>query len=120
MTAERPVDIGLIEYWLGEWAYWMREGTDVGDVVVNDAPWRNARRAVNEDYEGVVEDQRLATIVDALDACIDSLPLHERAAVWRAYGFLAVFSFPRLVFEVTLAEAKQALGAAMRERGFPC
>lgn len=117
---ERAIDIGLVEHWLDEWAHAMGAHHPVEGYVCNDSPWQDARRAVNEDYDGMVEERRMAGIVDALDACIDSLPLHRRAAIWRAYGQLAVFSFPRLDFQAVLAEAKLALGGKMRERGYPC
>lgn len=120
MVGAGPIDIGLVEHWLDEWRYSMDAHRPAQEMVVNDAPWRDARRAVNEDYEGAVEDQRTAHIVEALDACIDSLELHHRAAVWRAYGQLSVFPFARMDFLTTLAEAKRLLGVMMRGRGFPC
>lgn len=117
---EKPIDLGLVEYWLDEWRYSMQAHRPVDDMVVNDRPWQDASRAVNEDYEGAVEDQRMAGIVDALDACIDSLEVHHRAAIWRAYEQIAAFMFKRLNFEATLAEAKQELGVMMRRKGYPC
>jgi len=116
----RAIDIGLVEHWLGEWAYAMRRNDMVEGVVCNDAPWRNARRAVNEDYDGVVEDQRMATIVEAIDPCIDSLHPHEKWAIWRAYDQITMFPFPRLDYAMTLLVAKTHVGEAMRAKGFAC
>lgn len=117
---ERAIDIALIEYWLSEWAYSMSRNDEVDGVVCNDAPWRNARRAVNEDYEGVVEDARMAGIVQALDPCIESLHPHEKWAIWRAYDQITMFPFPRLDYAATLLAAKVHVGEAMRRKGFAC
>lgn len=116
----REIDIGLVEYWLSEWAYSMSKNDQVEGVVCNDAPWRNARRAVNEDYDGVVEDQRMATIVEAIDPCIESLHPHEKWAIWRAYDQITMFPFPRLDYPSTLLAAKLHIGEAMRAKGFAC
>lgn len=119
-NCDSPIDADLVELWLTEWQYAMSAHRPVEGTVTNSSPWRNARRAINEDYEGAVEDARMAGIVEALDACIDSLELHHKDAIWRQYGQVAVFRFPRLVFADTLAEAKRLLGVMMRRKGFPC
>lgn len=118
---ERPIDIALVEYWLGEWAYSMRAYREVDGIVSNDALWRNARRFVNEDYEDAIEDARLLGIVDAMDASIDSLRPHERWAIWHKYGIVTVaWPFARLEYATTLADAKMAIGMMMRGRGYAC
>jgi hypothetical protein len=117
---DADIDLRLLDHWLDEWAYSMRAHREVEGVVVNDSPWRNAMRAVNEDYDFAVEDARMAGIVEAMDACIDSLLPHQRWAVYFAYEQITIFPFPRLDHAIVLAQAKVELGLSMRARGYPC
>ena len=52
------------------------------------------------------EEKRLARVVEA---CVQSLEVYQQAAIWRAYGISAVWTFKRIPFDVALTEANEKL-----------
>lgn len=116
----QPIDIAQVEYWLGEWRYWMNSRSTIKGGARGSGMWGFAKRAVNEDYDFVVQDQQNAAASIAIDAKIDSLPAHESAALYRAYDLCSVWTFKRLDYQTTVADAKEHLGALMRKDGWPC
>ena len=115
-----PIDIAQVEYWLEEWRYMMDSAREVEGYPGNSSVWQFAKRAVNEDYSGILQDQSNSAAAAAIDAKIDSLLPHQSAAIYRAYDQAHVWTWKRLDYLTVLAEAKQRIGEMMRADGWPC
>lgn len=54
----------------------------------------------------------------AVDASVDDLPAHQKAAVLKRYGIAAVFRWQRPgAYESALMEAHEALATSLRKKG---
>ena len=116
-----PIDIARVEYYLGEWAYWMG-GTGGGGGprgVGGSAGFVNTRASSSFEDMTREMDQRICRVIDTI---IDKdMVLHERVAIHVEYGLAGagVWKFARLDMVAVLAQAKQHLGEAMVRKGVP-
>jgi len=101
-----------VEYWLGQWARWMRHSSNRLGY-----PSRSiglASGGASEHFDDLVERADHKT-VRAVDAAIRSLPLDQQAAIHHVW-LAAVFRLRTPVSEV-YADALDRLEAEMRKRG---
>lgn len=124
MMMERPVrnpiDVSMVDYWLDEWRAWMSTRDNVRGYGGRTPGMQGARGLASEDWQAITYDQADRAAAVAINAKIESLPLHEQQAIYRAYGQASAFRFPRLDYQTVLAGAKQRLGEWMRRDGWPC
>lgn len=122
MVARIPIDIARVEYYLGEWAYWMG-GTGGGGGARGfegaSAGFVNTRTSSSFEDMTREMDQRICKVIDTIIE--DDMVLHERVAIHVEYGLAgaAVWRFARLDMAKVLADAKQHLGEAMVRKGVP-
>lgn len=108
-----------VDYWLdrllSEWAEWMqRPGIRLG---------LPKRAAVGENYTSLDLDNEIA--YDALDddlairtnAVIDGLPPAQRMAIYRCYGIVSVWRFPRDNYADVLIIARANVLTGLKKRG---
>lgn len=78
-----------LDHWIREWARWMKWSQEEGGYPPTASGFSGAvsNFAVSEDDSQDYFETRVApSIIAAIDAAIDSLPLAYRRAIWHHYG----------------------------------
>lgn len=113
-------DLSMVDYWLDEWRAWMSSRAGTRGFSGRTPGLRGGDGTGYGDWGALTYDQADRAAAIAIDAKIESLPLHQQQAVYRAYGQASAFRFPRLDYQTTLDDAKRQLGEWMRRDGWPC
>lgn len=122
MVTRMPIDIARVEYYLGEWAYFMG-GTGGGGGARgyegNSSGFINTRDSSSFEDMTREMDRRICKVIDTIIE--NDMVLHERVAIHVEYGMAgaSVWKFARLDMVQVLADAKQHLGEAMVRKGVP-
>lgn len=117
-----PIDIARVEYYLGEWAYFMGGTNGSGGArgyEGNSSGFVNTRDSSSFEDMTREMDRRICKVIDTIIE--EDMPLHEKVAIHVEYGMAgaSVWTFKRLDMVQVLAEAKQHLGEAMVRKGVP-
>ena len=120
IVMRNPIDLSMVDYWLDEWRAWMSSRDSVRGFGGRTPGMQGARGLASEDWQSITYDQQDRAAAVAIGAKIESLPLHQQQAIYRAYGQASAFRWPRLDYQTVLAAAKKQLGEWMRRDGWPC
>ena len=110
---EIPTREEIIHNILLDWAEWHQGDTvDIGYPKKSPGFFHCGLKSF-EDMHDSVTAEKMAIV----QACINSLPAPQGAAIERAYGICAVYRFPRDNYQECLENAFMALSVAFRAKG---